>query len=1035
MEIIEPKKANKPQSSIISMTFGIIGFVFTVAIIFTIIFINYHMKQYALSEAKEKVRIILDRNFATHTYFSQKLKPAVFQLVDPILDKAYFEPAWMSSTYAVREIDKYFQDISPTHYYYKECAINARSPENEADDFERDFLKKINANPNITISSEIIELNNSPYYVVLRQAEKMDKSCLRCHGNPETAPKNLVDIYGDKRSFHRELGEIVSAVSIRIPLATAYSEANRISLLLSVIFSGLLIVLYAINYFVSQRFVFGPISRLQIKTQMIANGEEPIGTQIILPKGRELSGLAQAFNQMSLYLRDHFDNLDNTVKKRTQELIQLNENLNKEIESHKKTDQFLQENQAILKAAMDYSHAGIAIADAPDGKLRYVNEAGLGIRGKKREEIVNGINIDQYVSSWQILHFDGTPYKAEDVPLARAILYGEVCSEEFLIRRPNQEDRIVLANAAPIKNDQGQIIAGIVIFLDITESKRAALVLEREKYLNQLRLEIINEITTNPELDEMMICDIVLEKMIGLAESPIGFLGFMSPDEKTMRIHACSSSVMAICAVKNKPLEFPIDDAGIWAEAIKKRKPIFYNDAKYFESSINGMPEGHIKINRLMVIPVLDANKIVAVAAVANKSNPYDEIDIKHFNSLLIRWWEQLTRKRFLKEKIKVDAQLQQIQKMESIGTLAGGIAHDFNNLLGVITGNVSYSLAKLNRDDELFEVLSEVQDGAKQAQTLTQQLLTFAKGGEPVKKTININQLIKESAQFVVRGSNSRCEYKLSEKVSLVEVDTGQINQVISNLVINANQAMPDGGIIYIKTENIELEPENTLALSAGEYIKITVEDQGVGISKKQLPNIFDPFFTTKQKGNGLGLSTAYSIIKRHGGQITVYSEVEKGTVFNIYLPASLKEVKKNEGKEDSDHQGKGNILIMDDQEAILKMVGRMLNGMGYKTAFATDGSQAVDMYKEALTSENSFDLVILDLTVPGGMGGLKTIIELSKIDPDVKAVVSSGYSNDPVMSNHKNYGFSGIMPKPYTKAQLTEVLNKVLGRLKSDH
>ncbi len=378
-------------------------------------------------------------------------------------------------------------------------------------------------------------------------------------------------------------------------------------------------------------------------------------------------------------------------------------------------------------------------------------------------------------------------------------------------------------------------------------------------------------------------------------------------------------------------------------------------------------------------------------------------------------------------ERKKNSLQLQQIQKLEAIGTLAGGIAHDFNNMLGVIIGNISYSLSQLSQDNELFEVLSDVQEGAKQAQTLTQQLLTFSKGGEPVKKTADINKLIKESAQFIVRGANVRCEFELSENLFMVEVDLGQINQVISNLVINANQAMPHGGFIHIKTENTKIETEDNIPLPDGQYIKIVIVDQGIGISEKQLSNIFDPFFTTKQKGSGLGLSTVYSIIQKHNGHITVYSELEKGTVFHIYIPASLKDAEKTEIKLDNAHQGHGKILIMDDQESIMKMVGRILNQMGYETTFAIDGSQAVEMYKEAQSSEKSFDLVILDLTVPGGMGGLKTVTELLIIDPNVKAIVSSGYSNDPIMSNYEDYGFCGVVPKPYTKAQLAELLNKI--------
>ncbi|MBF0232588.1 MAG: PAS domain-containing protein [Desulfamplus sp.] len=377
--------------------------------------------------------------------------------------------------------------------------------------------------------------------------------------------------------------------------------------------------------------------------------------------------------------------------------------------------------------------------------------------------------------------------------------------------------------------------------------------------------------------------------------------------------------------------------------------------------------------------------------------------------------------------KKRLEEQLLQSQKMKSISTLAGGIAHDFNNMLSVLIGNVSYAVSTIRKEDELFEILSDALEGAKQAQNLTHQLLTFAKGGEPIKKVCDINALLEETGKFVTSGAKSRFDFKPTADLWTAEIDSGQINQVISNLIINADQAMPNGGIITVKTENTDIQTDSGLPLAEGPYIRITVEDQGIGIQAKHISNIFDPFFTTKQKGSGLGLSTVYSIVKKHNGHITVYSEAGKGTVFNIYMPAILANATKQEEKKDVMHQGKGKVLIMDDQEAILNMVGRLLNLMGYETEFALNGIEAIEKYREAYQGQNPFDLVILDLTIPGGMGGAKTIPELLKIDSNVKAIVSSGYSNDPIMANYEAYGFCGVVPKPYTKAQLSEVLNQI--------
>lgn len=371
--------------------------------------------------------------------------------------------------------------------------------------------------------------------------------------------------------------------------------------------------------------------------------------------------------------------------------------------------------------------------------------------------------------------------------------------------------------------------------------------------------------------------------------------------------------------------------------------------------------------------------------------------------------------------------QLRNLQKMESLGVLAGGIAHDFNNMLAIISGNVSYALEEELDPEKLHEVLKDIENSSKQAQTLTNQLLTFSKGGVPIKKPVKINELIKECAVFSSRGSKSNCRFNLADDLWISLVDEGQINQVVSNLVINADQAMPNGGDIIVSSENCEIENSSPIALEPGKYVKVSVADSGIGIEKENLKKVFDPYFSTKNRGSGLGLATVFSIIQKHGGHIEVESEPGKGTCFSFFLPASPDESFEQLHKENKSHSGKGKILVLEDQQSISRMLQRMLGKMGYETICADDGERILKLFKNAQDSGDSVHMVILDLTIPGGMGGVETMKELLRMDPQVKAIVSSGYFDDPIMANYKQHGFSGVIPKPYNMAQLSEVLSEI--------
>ncbi|MBA3035605.1 MAG: response regulator, partial [Desulfobacterium sp.] len=377
-------------------------------------------------------------------------------------------------------------------------------------------------------------------------------------------------------------------------------------------------------------------------------------------------------------------------------------------------------------------------------------------------------------------------------------------------------------------------------------------------------------------------------------------------------------------------------------------------------------------------------------------------------------------------ERKRTEEELLKAKKLESVGILAGGIAHDFNNILTAISGNISLAKTYMESDNKIFDLLSAAELASKRAQALTMQLLTFAKGGTPVKEVSSIANILKESSLFVLTGSKARCEFSIAENLWSVEADSGQISQVINNIVINANQAMPEGGVIQIRARNEEIQEGHGLPVKPGRYIVITIKDQGVGIAEKHLSKIFDPYFSTKQTGRGLGLASTYSIIKKHHGHISANSCQGRGTTFYIYLPASYKEIPVKE--EPAQLTGEGKILIMDDDKYLTEIMGDMLEMLGYEAEIAKDGAEAIALYKKAWESGKPYDAVILDLTVPGSMGGKDVVKILLEIDPEVKAVVSSGYSDDPVMSNFREYGFKGMMPKPFDVNALGKVLNDVI-------
>ncbi len=377
---------------------------------------------------------------------------------------------------------------------------------------------------------------------------------------------------------------------------------------------------------------------------------------------------------------------------------------------------------------------------------------------------------------------------------------------------------------------------------------------------------------------------------------------------------------------------------------------------------------------------------------------------------------------------VRMEEEIMNSKKLESVGLLAGGIAHDFNNVLTSIMGNITLAKIYSNPRDKAYEILLEAEKACMQSKELTQQLLTFSRGGNPIKKVTRIESVIIEAADYALRNSKAECEYHIEDGIPNVEADEAQINQVVGHLIDNARQAMNDDGVISINIYRRMSEQYHSIVSDKNEYIQIDVTDHGCGIEPENLDRIFDPYFTTKSGCNGLGLAISYSIIKKHGGHLLCRSKVGVGTTLTIVLPISKKTESAVSAESSFLRHKNLNILVMDDEKQIRDITGKLLTLMGHKVEFASDGDEAIALYKSHLNADKRFDAVIMDLVIPGKMGGEQAVQHILALDPLAKCIISSGYSTGEAMSKYTKLGFKGIITKPFTVEDLIRVLNEAI-------
>jgi two-component system, cell cycle sensor histidine kinase and response regulator CckA len=641
-----------------------------------------------------------------------------------------------------------------------------------------------------------------------------------------------------------------------------------------------------------------------------------------------------------------------------------------DITERKQADDALKKSEHMLQSIIDAEPECVKLIDA-DANLIMMNRSGLSMIQVDSLEQVKGQCVCPIIAS---------EYRDAFMDLTKRVFKGDSGTLAFEMIGVKGRHLWLETHAVPFRNEKDEIVAVLSITRDITERKHAEDMLRRNEEMVRNILNSVDE-------------------------------GFIVVD----RDYRMLTANRAYC----NQLGLPHDEM-VGKECFKVSH---HRDRPCYEEGEECAVRNVFNTGEPSIVHHNHRGADGRVLHVETKAFPLKDAS-GHITSV-IESINNITDKHLLEqERLKM-------QKLEAVGTLAGGIAHDFNNLLQGVFGYISLAKLTAYGRQKSLAALEQAEKALHMSVKLTNQLLTFSKGGKPVKKLIDLCPMIDNAARFALSGSRSDYRIVADDGLWLVEADEGQISQVIQNIVLNADQAMMEGGHVEITARNVHVPHNNSLqGLQKGRYVQISIKDSGIGIPEQYIAKIFDPYFTTKEKGSGLGLATSYSIIKNHSGLIDVRSEVGKETTFVIYLSAFVAGEKAEPLKPTTGvlPVRTGKVLIMDDEAVILDVAGELIKELGHEVEFSVHGGEAIEKYRMAKQSGKPFDLVILDLTIRGGMGGAETMGKLLEIDPGVKAIVSSGYDDNDIISNHQKQGFKAFLKKPYSVHELQEVLNKTL-------
>ncbi len=644
-----------------------------------------------------------------------------------------------------------------------------------------------------------------------------------------------------------------------------------------------------------------------------------------------------------------------------------------DITEHKRAEEILRSSESKFRSIVETSQDWIWEMDL-SGKHTFSNARASDILGYSLTDILS-------IDLLELVHQEDR----EEIIARLPQLIAKKSGWHGWVLRWRHKDgscRVLESTANPVLNESGELVGFRGVDRDITEGKKAEKTLQESK---DLLAEIIE---LSPISMAIVSMDGTIEQINRRAIETFGYSHDDIPSMERWWIQAYPD--------ESYRAEVFAQWMGLIGKAIAEKSEI--ERREYRVSCKDGT------VRMALIYGILVADKVFVI---------FDDIT---------------DRKLAEADRLALERHQLQAQKLESLGVLAGGIAHDFNNILTAIMGNISYAKMDLDESQPASEPLARAEKAVKRAARLANQLLVFAKGGDPVKKSISVHSIVHDTVSLTLSGTNIQAVIDLPADLYAVNADEGQISQAFHNIIINAVQAMPDGGSFTISANNVAINENNNLNLSAGDYVQISFTDEGLGIAAEQVGRIFDPYFTTKADGSGLGLASTYAIIKKHFGNISVSSSPGKGTTFKILIPACGEPVTEDlkEAHVPENAQRDYSILVMDDDEMVRELAEITLKRLNYTVVCCNNGSEAVSLYRSARERGMPFSFVIMDLTIQGGMGGVEAAKQILAFDPEAQLIVSSGYSADPVMANFSDYGFCASLEKPYDVEEISRILQR---------